>query len=74
MNRDKVTISKREVIYLFLDSMIPVDCCQKDKRINNFTTYDMASNSEFLSKKTMDALYLTESMRTYWLHMLDEYW
>ena len=34
----------------------------------------MTSKFELFSKNKMNNLYLTESMQTDWLHMLDEYW
>ena len=39
-----------------------------------FTTDDMTFNFELFSKIKINALYITESMRTYWLYILDEYW
>ena len=54
--------------------MIPVDFCQKNKHIINFTTEDMTSKFELFSKNKMYALYLTETMRTEWLQALDQYW
>ena len=74
MYKDKVIISKRELIPPIPDYMLPVDFCKKiNLPINNFTTYDMTYTFELFSKKKMNYLYLTESMQTYWLHMLDEY-
>ena len=34
----------------------------------------MTYKFEFFSKKQMTNIYLTESMRSDWLHMLDDYW
>ena len=34
----------------------------------------MTSKLDFFSNKKISALYTTESIQTYWLHMLDEYW
>ena len=46
----------------------------KNPPIINFTTDDMTSNFEFFTKNKINNIYLTEIMRTDWLHMLDEYW
>ena len=54
--------------------MIPVDFCQNNKPVNSYTTDDITSKFKLFSREKMDVLYLTESMRTDWLHMLDEYW
>ena len=43
------------------DYMIPADFC-KNKNTINFTTDNMTSNFELLSKNEMDALYITRSM------------
>ena len=43
------------------------------KHIINFTTYEMTSNFEAFSKNKMVVPYITESMWTDWLQMLDEY-
>ena len=53
--------------------MIPVDFCQNNDHVINFTTDEIISKFEEFSKKN-DALYLTEIMQTEWLQMLDEYW
>ena len=53
--------------------MIPVDCCQKNASIINFTTNDMKSKFDYFKEK-MNNLYLTEIMQTDWLQMLYEYW
>ena len=63
---DKVPIIKKELIPPIPEYMIPVDLCQKNKPVNDFTTYNMTSKFDF-SKNKMDALYLTEIMRTDWL-------
>ena len=34
----------------------------------------MTPKFELFSKKNVNALYLTVSMQTYWVQMLDEYW
>ena len=39
----------------------------------NFTADDMTSKFEFFQKKKNN-LYLTESMPTDWMHMLDKNW
>ena len=54
-------ICRREVIPLIPNSMIPMDLCKKNNI--NFTTDDMTSNFELFFYK-MDALYLTEIMKT----------
>ena len=71
--RDKLIITKREVIPTITNSMIPVDFIKKPTIIN-FTTDDMTSKFEFVSNKKINAPYLTESMQKYWPQMLDEYW
>ena len=43
MYNDKVLICKQEVINPITDYMIPVDFCQKNKPVINFTTDDMTS-------------------------------
>ena len=53
--------------------MKPEDCCQKHSSINDFTTDVMTSKFESFSKSKNNNLYLTESMQTDWLHMLDDY-
>ena len=55
------------------DYMIPADFC-KNKNTINFTTDNMTSNFELLSKNEMDALYITRSMWTDWLQTSDEKW
>ena len=50
-----------------------MDLLQIYLTIINFTTDDMTSRFDF-SKSKMDSLYITESMKTYWLQILDEYW
>ena len=69
MYKDKVTINKREVIPNSTDPMIPVDFCRKV--ISNFTSEVMISKFDF-SENKMNALYMTEIIRTDWLQMLDE--
>ena len=54
--------------------MIPLYRCQKNASIVNFTTDDMTSKSELFSKNKIYNLYLSESMRTYWLQVLDDSW
>ena len=70
--KNKVIIQKRSFILPIPDSMITVDLFQKHLPIINFTTDDMTSKFEFF-KEQKNALYLTESIRTDWLHMLDDY-
>ena len=43
-------------------------------KVINSTTNDMISKFEAFSKKKIDALYLTEIIRTEWLKMLYKYW
>ena len=62
MHNNKVILRKREVIPIFSDSMIPVDCCQNNSSIINFTTDNMKSKFELVSKNKMNNLYLTKSM------------
>ena len=54
------------------DSIIPLDLCKKI--IINYTTYDIISKFEFVSKNKKNALYITETMQKYCLQMLYEYW
>ena len=54
--------------------MIPVDFCQKNSSIVNFTTDDMTSKFELFSEKKINNLHQTEIIRTDWLQILDEYW
>ena len=58
MYNDKLLILKQEVLSPMYDYMIPVDFCQNNEPVINFTTDDMRSKFEVLSKKT-DALYRT---------------
>ena len=51
-----------------------MDFCQKNSPIINFTTYDMTSKFELFSNNKINHIYLTESMLTDWIQMLDEYW
>ena len=46
----------------------------KKQPVNNFTTDSMKSKFEVFSNNKMDALYLTETIRTYWIKTLDKYW
>ena len=64
MYNTKVLISKREVIAPIIDYMMPVDFCQKNKLIINFTTNDMTSKFQLFSKKKTNALYLNEVIWT----------
>ena len=54
--------------------MIPVDFCQKNSSIINFTTDDMTSKFELFSENKINNLHQTEIIRTDWLQILDEYW
>ena len=71
MYNDKLPINKREVIPSIYDSMIPMDLCLKNLPVINFTTDDMTSKFEAFKKNKMDGIYLTEIMKTDWLHILD---
>ena len=70
MYNDKVILDKTEFIPPIPDSMIPVDCC-KTFTLHYFTINDMTSNFELFSKEKKNNIYLTEIMRSDWLHMLD---
>ena len=73
MYNNKVIIHKRGVITPIPDYMILVDFCQIFLPIIDFTTDDMITKfGLFLENKT-NALYITEIIQTYWIHMLDEY-
>ena len=73
MYKDEVLICIREVIPHIPDSMMPLNFCKNTKLIVNFKTDDTTPRFDFFSQKKMYALYLTEIMRTDWLHILDEY-
>ena len=47
--------------------------CQNQSSVINFTTDDVISKFELFSKNMMNNIYITESMRKYWMHILDEY-
>ena len=53
--------------------MVPVDCFQKKKYETNFTAYDMIFKFEVVKNHKPDTFYLTETMRTEWIQVLDEY-
>ena len=63
MYNDKILIRKWEVAPLIIDSMMPVDFCQNNEPVINFTTDDMRTKTEVFSKNKMNALYLTERIR-----------
>ena len=69
-SRIKYSFRKVEVIPPITDYMIPVNFC---KNIINIKNEYISTKFDFFSEKKMDALYLTESMLTEWLHMLDAY-
>ena len=69
----KILIYKREAITPITYSMIPVVFFQKNEPIINFTTDGMISKFEVFSKKKIGALFLTETMQTEWLQMLESY-
>ena len=73
MYKNKSTIRKREVIPHINNSMITVDF-YKFLPIINFTTHDMIYKFELFLMNKINSLYLTESMQTYLLQILDEYW
>ena len=62
MYKNKVINFKIGFIYTITDSMIPVDGCQKNASVINFTTDDMTSKFGLFLKDTTNHLYLTESM------------
>ena len=64
MHTDKVLIRKLEVVPPNPFSVIPVYLCQENKPVVNFTADVMRSKFQSFSKKTIDALYLTETIRT----------
>ena len=72
MYNDKVPIINQDLIANIPHYMIPVDCCQKNKPVFNFTDDYIKFRINAFSNNKMDALYLTESMQTYRLKMLDE--
>ena len=51
-----------------------MDILQKNKYVTNFTTDDMISKFEAFTNHKLNPFYLTDSMRTEWLQILDEYW
>ena len=69
----QLLIHKLEVIPPITDSMIPVDFCQKNKPVVNFSTENMTPKFEVFSKNKMYALYLTEIIQIDWLQLLIEY-
>ena len=73
MYNDKWLNHKQEVIPTITGSMIPVDFCQRDKNIINFTTYNMKSKIESL-KKNNGCSISNWNHAKYWPHILDEYW
>ena len=64
MYNDKIGILIRELITTITNFIIPVDLCQNNEHVINFTTDDMISKSEYFSRKKMDAIYPTEIMIT----------
>ena len=74
MYNDKVLIRKHEFIPPITDSVIPLDFCQNNETVINFTINDITSKSEAFFLNKIDPLYITESIRTECLQALDEYW
>ena len=72
MYNNRVIIHKIKFIPSINGSMIPMNFCKK-KSIINFTNDDMTSKLGLFSNIKTNTLYLTENMRTYWLHMLYSY-
>ena len=64
MYNDKVLVCKQEVITSIPGSIIPVDLCQSNEPVINFTTGDMRYKFEVFTKNKMNALYLNEITRT----------
>ena len=58
----KVLIWKIEAIPPINYSIIPVDLCQNNEPVINFTTDEIRSKFEVFSKYKMDELYITEIM------------
>ena len=48
---DKALLIKWEVIPNITDSMIPVDLCQNNENVNNFTTDDIRSKFEVFQRE-----------------------
>ena len=69
----QLLIHKLEAIRPIPDSMIPVDFCQKNKPVFNFSTDNMTPKFEVFSKNKMYALNLTEIIQIDWLQLLIEY-
>ena len=69
MYHANVLIFKREVFTPITDYNIPVDCCQNNQYIINFTTDDNISKFEAYTNYKPDTLYLTESMKTEWIQV-----
>ena len=67
----QLLIHKLEAIRPIPDSMIPVDFCQKNKPVVNFSTENMTPKFEVFSKNKMYALYLTEIIQIDWMQVLD---
>ena len=64
MYNDEVLIHRLEVIPPILGYVIPVDFCQNNEPVVNFTTDDMTSNFEAFSNNNIDTLYISERMCT----------
>ena len=54
--------------------MVPWDFCQKNKYITYFTSDDIISKPEVFTKYKLYISYLTKTMRTEWIKMLEKYW
>ena len=74
MYKNKLILHKTEVIPPIPNYMIPVDFCQNNSSMINFTTDDMTSKFGLFSKNKMNYLYIPESMETDWPQMLYEHW
>ena len=72
MYNNKAIIWKVSVIPPIPDYMIPMDFCKKTPSL--ILQLNIWHRSLIFFKEKMDALYITESMRTYWLHTLYECW
>ena len=70
MYNNEVILLKREVIPPIPDSMIPEDFCKKNYPSIILQLMTRHPTSIFLKNK-MNNIYLTESIRIHWIHMLD---
>ena len=69
MHNENVLIHKWEVITPIPDYMIPLDFCQNNQHVINFTTDDMISEFKTSTNHKLDIFYWTESVIAKWIKM-----